>query len=135
MSTAITFDLGQLDKFARNLRTLGDADAAGGIVEGLADLWIDTAKRRVGVDTGQLKNRTQVVRISSTAAHGEADLEADTPYAGFHNYGTRHQRPNRFWDAGLESAEAEAQRLEGRVGAQIERALTSGGVWNPRSLF
>jgi len=133
--TGVTFDLGQLDQFATRLKKLGDVDAAGAIVEGLADLWVDASRRKMGYDTGQLYNRTGVVRLSSTARHAEADLEADTPYAGFHNYGTRFQGPNRFWDYGLDTAEAEARRLEGRVGAQIGRMLESGGVWNPHDLF
>jgi len=135
MTTAITFDLGQLDQFADRLRKLGDTDAPAAIVEGLADLWIDTSRRRMGYDTGQLYNRTGVTRISGTASHAEARLEADTPYAGFHNFGTRFQGPNRFWDYGLEAAEAEARRLEGRVAGQIRGVLESGGVWNPRNLF
>ena len=76
-----------------------------------------------------------VTSISGTASHAEATVQADTPYAGYHNYGTRTQAPNRFWDMGLDAAEAKARELEGRVGGQIQRALDSGGSWNPRSLF
>ena len=135
MTTAITWDLGQLDQFADRLRRLGDTDAPAALVEGLADMWVDASRRRMGYDTGQLYNRTQVTRITGTASHAEADLTADTPYAGFHNYGTRFQPPNRFWDHGLDVAEQEARRLEGKVGAQIRRTLESGGTWNPRDLF
>lgn len=132
-----TFDLGQLDRLARSLRANSrNADEiAFGLVEGLADVWVDRSRRTVGVDTGQLKARIGVVSIRSTGATAEADLEADTPYAGFHNYGTRYTAPNRFWDDGRAAALVEARRLEGRVGSSIERSLTSGGVWNPRSLF
>ena len=125
-----TFDIGQLDQFARRLRSVaGDTDeAVGGIVEGLADIWVDKSRRVVGVDTGQLKARIGVTAIRAGGSEATADLDADTPYAGFHNYGTRYQRPNRFWNEGRDAAEQEARRLEGRVGSSIERALVSGGV-------
>lgn len=120
---------------AKRLRELDDPDAVGAIVEGLADMWVDTARRTMGYDTGQLYHRTGLARISSTASRAEATIVADTPYAGFHNYGTRYQAPNRFWNEGRDRAEAEARRLDGRLGTEIRRALESGGSWNPRSLL
>ena len=135
MSFDCTFDLGQLDEFVRRLKQLDDPDAPAGIVEGLADMWVDKARTQMGKDTWQLYNRTGLVSLRATARHAEAVVQADTPYAGFHNYGTRYQAPNRFWDDGRDAAEREAQRLGGKVGTQIERVLSSGGSWNPRSLF
>lgn len=131
----VTFDLGQLDRFAKRLRELDDPDAAGAIVEGLADLWLDTARRRMGKDTFQLYNRTGMRSLRMSSRQARADIEADTPYAGHHNYGTRYQAPNRFWNVGRDAAEAKAGELGGELATQIRRHLTSGGVWNPRSLF
>ena len=135
MRLDITYDFGQLDEAVHRLRSLDDRAAYFQIVEGLADLWIDTAKRRMGKDTHQLETRTMVQSVRARASGATADLIADTPYAGFHNYGTRHQKPNRFWDLGLETAEREANRLGLSIETQIQRVLESGGVWNPRGLF
>lgn len=135
MGTDITFDLGQLDRLAKRLRTLGDPDAPAAIVEGLADLWVDTARTEMGYDTGQLYNRTGVASISGGRTRAEAWVEADTPYAGFHNYGNRYTPPNRFWNKGRDAAEREARRIGGDIETQLRRVLESGGVWNPRALF
>lgn len=139
MATDVTYDLGQLDTFVKRLQSLErDAgDAALGIAEGLADLWIDTAKQRMGKDTWQLFNRTGVGSLSASprGAHAEVIVEADTPYAGFHNYGNRYTPPNGFWNMGRDTAEQRARQLGGEIETQIRRVLTSGGVWNPRRLM
>lgn len=132
---ALTYDLGQLERFADRLVKLGDGDAPVAIVEGLADLWVDTAKQRMGHDTWQLDNRTELTRLDSTGSKATARVEADTPYAGFHNYGTRYVPPNRFWNHGRDAAEQKARQIGGQIESQIRRSLTSGGSWNPRSLF
>ena len=133
----VTADTSSFDDFERMFANLiaSTDDAVGQIVEGLADEWVTVARKRVGVDTGQLRARTALSRISTTRSSGEAWVIADTPYAGFHNYGTRYTAPNRFWNWGRDAAERTAQNLGGRVGTSIERALVSGGVWNPRNLF
>ena len=135
MSVDVTFDIGQLERFAKGLRKLErDPDAIGGLTEALADVWVDAARRRMGYDTGQLYNRTGLVSLRSSPSTATATVEADTPYAGFHNYGTRWTRPNRYWDHGLEAAGRAVTRLDGKLSGHIERVLVSGGDWNPRQL-
>lgn len=127
-------DLTQMRKRLLELGT--DAgDAAFGIVEGLADVWIKESQRVVPVDTGQLRARTNVVSIRSAGRSSNADLHADTPYAGFVEYGTRYVGPRPFFRDGRDQAARVADGLGGRIESQIRRSLDSGGSWNPRSLF
>lgn len=113
-----------------------DADnAALQIVEALADVWISESQRKVPVDTGQLKARTNVVSVRSAGVRGEADLQADTPYAGFVEYGTRYVAPRPFFRDGRDAAKRAGDAAGGKIGSELRRSLDSGGVWNPRSLF
>lgn len=133
----VTADGSDFDEFQRMFaRLIGSTDdAVGIIVEGLADEWVDVARRKMGKDTGQLYARTGLRELRSTRASGTAVVVAETPYAGFHNYGTRYVAPNRYWNHGRDAAANTADALGGKIRTSIERALTSGGVWNPRSLF
>lgn len=126
----------QLRDMGRTLRTLaGDADAtAFTIVEGLADEWVSVARQRMGHDTGQLDARTGVRSISGGTSKATAVVQADTPYAGFHNYGNRYTPPNLFWNHGRDAAVRMVDQIGGRLETQLRRALNSGGVWSPRSL-
>ncbi len=110
-------------------------DAALEIVDALADVWITESQRTVPVDTGQLRARTTIVSVRSTGVRGEADLQADTPYAGFVEYGTRYMSPRPFFRDGRDAAKRAADAAGGKIGSQIRRSIDSGGVWNPRSLF
>jgi phage gpG-like protein len=134
MTVTVDSDFAEFERMLANL--IGSSgDACGQITEGLADEWVDVARQRVGVDTGQLRARTGLSRLTTSRSSGEAWVIADTPYAGFHNYGNRYTPPNRFWNHGRDSAEQLANSLGGKIGTSIERALVSGGVWNPRNLF
>lgn len=120
----------RFDRLAR------DADSgAFEIVEALADIWIAKSQAVVPVDTGQLRARTNVTSIRSAGSKGEADLQADTPYAGFVEYGTRYVAPRPFFRDGRDAAGQAANRAGGRIGSEIRRSLQSGGVWNPRGLI
>jgi len=125
----------ELDQFRQTLHRLQQEPLAVPFVETLADEWLNEARSTVGVDTGQLKARINLVSLRGSAMNAEARIHADTPYAGFHNYGTRYTAPNRFWNKGQDAAVSLADRLGGRLRTGIERALSSGGVWNPRRLF
>ena len=130
--TGVTFDLEQLDRFVKRLDELGKTQpVVEGIIGGLADLWVDTGRAHVGWDSGQTYRRTRIDTLSATRSRGEARVESDTPYAGYHNYGTRFQPPNRYWDLGQDAAEAAARRLEGEVRTEARRVLESGGEWKP----
>lgn len=131
------YGVNDLDQLAKRLRSLsGDAaDAALQIVEGLADVWVKDSQRTVPVDTGQLRARTAIRSVRSAGVSAEADLVADTPYAGFVEYGTRYVAPRPFFRDGRDEAARVADGLGGRIESQIRRSLDSGGVWNPRSLF
>lgn len=120
----------------RLARMGGDAaDIAFAVVEGLADVWVRESQRVVPVDTGQLRARTAVVSVRSAGVAADADLMADTPYAGFVEYGTRYVGPRPFFRGGRDEAARVADGLGGRLESELRRTLDSGGVWNPRSLF
>lgn len=121
------------DRLARLARNSDDNAFA--IVEALADVWVTKSQQVVPVDTGQLRARTNVVSVRSAGVRGEADLQADTPYAGFVEYGTRYVAPRPFFRDGRDAAARAADRLGGRLGSELRRSLDSGGVWNPRSLI
>lgn len=129
--------MNELAAMRKRIGELGDdaGDAAFGIVEGLADVWVQDAQRTVPVDTGQLRARTNVVSIRASGRSAEATLQADTPYAGFVEYGTRYVPPRAFFRGGRDKAAQVAGGLGGRLESQLRRALTSGGSWSPRSLF
>lgn len=135
MSMDVRFGRDQIDQFAKRLRDLDDPEAVEGLTRGIADQWVERAKRQMGKDTLQLFDRTDIEWVKATSYRGEAMVKADTPYAGFHNYGTRSQAPNRFWSDGMLEAERRANELGGEIGRSIERALTSGGSWNPIRRF
>ncbi len=124
-----------MDLMAQRLRLLDDRTALLGIVEGLGDRWVYWARQTMGKDTRQLWNRTGIVHLSASASRADVFLEADTPYAGHHNYGNRYTAPNRFWNTGRDAAEQRARELDGIIESQILRSLTSGGSWNPRALI
>lgn len=133
--TSVSLDdlLSELDEIADRFDALGRAPVAKDIATALADEWIRVARNVVGVDTGQLKARTRIVSITGTPGHAEAILEADTPYAGYHNYGTWRTPPNRFWTYGADAAELLSRRLGAPLQAEVSRVLKSGGVWNPHA--
>lgn len=113
-----------------------DADSSAfELVEALADVWISESQRTVPVDTGQLRARTTLVSVRSSGVRGEADLQADTPYAGFVEYGTRYVAPRPFFRDGRDAAARAAAKAGGRIGSELRRSLESGGSWNPRSLI
>ena len=113
----------------------GTDDLGAAIVEHLAETAVDRMQSQMGRDTGQLSARTGITHIAATGVRAEAVIDSDTPYAGHHNYGTRHQPPNGYFSDGMRDAEREARRLGGTVGAAAKRILESGGSANPRSLF
>ena len=122
----------EIRDFADHFADLARAPIATDVVETLADIWVDESQTVMGRDTNQLYNRTKVETVSGSATTATATVVADTPYAGYHNYGNRWTAPNRFWDAGLEEAERQAGgQVAARVSTSIERVLVSGGVWNP----
>ena len=124
-------DLGKLRK------ALADVAADSGafrIVEALADIWVDEAKRTAPVDTGQLRARTTLVSVRDMGSRAEATVQSDVPYAGFVEYGTRYQAPNPYFRRGRDQAAAEVDRIGVRLQSQLRRALVSGGSWNPRNL-
>ena len=125
-------DLGKLRKA---LAQIAQESGAFPIVEALADIWVEESQRTAPVDTGQLRARINVTSIQDRGRSAEATLQADTPYAGFVEYGTRYQAPNPYFRRGRDQAEREVGRVGVRMESQLRRALTSGGVWNPRSLF
>ena len=126
--------MNDLQRLARRLDQVASEDAAGAIVEVLADVWVARAKRDVRVDTGQTRARTAVTSIKSGRTRATAELMSDTPYAGFIEYGTRYMSPVPYFRNGRDQAAQEADRFGARIESQLVRALTSGGSWNPRSL-
>ena len=126
------------DDLAKTVRALRNIARDGGaleIADGLAQAWIDKSRQVVPVDTGQLKHRTTVVSVRGGRTSGEAEVQADTPYAGFVEYGTRYMAPRPFFRQGRDHAVAVANELGGRLENELRRSLESGGVWNPRRLF
>lgn len=124
-----------LDEFEIRLRMLEGAPIAVDMVTDLAGVWYERADKQVGVDTGQTKRRTKIKSITGSGAKASALLESDTPYAGFHNYGTSRTAPNRYWSDGMADAERVARdELGSVVFSEIGRVLASGGVWNPRRI-
>lgn len=126
-----------MDDLRRLQRALGDIAADGPalvIVENLADQWVTVSQRDVGVDTGQLRARINVTAITGSGVAGTADIQADTPYAGYHEYGNRYTAPNPYFRNGRDAAVREADKYGAKLETQLRRALDSGGVWNPRNL-
>lgn len=124
-----------LDEFADRLRNVADTNYAVPIVEALVEHGVEVMHDTMSVDTGQLQARTGITYVGGTASRAEAEWQADTPYAGWHNYGTRHQAPNGFADRGVLAMEQAAEAIGGQVATQVERQLVSGGVANPRTAF
>ena len=120
---------------ARAFRSLASAGLAVPMVEALADRWVDTSQQAAPVDTGQLKARTAVTYVGGTAARAEGRVVSDVPYAGFVNFGTAHVAPRPYFTDGMTAAEELATTFGAPLGAQIARAVESGGVWNPRRVF
>jgi len=119
-------------KFAERLASLADAPVAKDMAGALADIWVTKAKQVMGHDTNQLNNRTKVTSVTGSRRNALAVVDADTPYAGYHNYGNRWTAPNRFWNEGNDAAEDAANGVTGaRALGSIERMLISGGVWQP----
>ena len=122
----------EFKEFADHLATLSSAPIAEDMAGALGDIWVGKARGVMGRDTNQLHNRTRLATVTGTRRNAVAVVEADTPYAGFHSYGTRWQAPNRFWDRGRDAAETAAKGVVGAaVVGSIERVLISGGVWRP----
>ena len=105
------------------------------LAELLADAWVDEAQARVPVDTGQTKARTTVVSVRGSGIRGDADVQSDTPYAGFLNYGTRYIAPRPYWSDARDETVGIASQLGGQIETEMRRALVSGGSWNPRQAF
>lgn len=124
-----------LEKLKVALGKIAADSGAFQIVEALADIWVDESQRTAPVDTGQLKARINVTSIQDRGRHAEATLQSDVPYAGFVEYGTRYQSPNPYFRRGRDQAAREVSRVGVRLETELRRALTSGGVWNPRSLL
>ena len=125
----------ELDGLRRALASIAADSGAFPIVEALADIWVDESQRTAPVDTGQLRARINVSSVVSSGRNAQATIQADTPYAGFVEYGTRYQAPNPYFRRGRDQAVAEVGRFGVRLETQLRRALDSGGSWNPRSLF
>ena len=125
-------DLGKLRKA---LAQIAQESGAFPIVEALADIWVEESQRTAPVDTGQLRARINVTSIQDRGRSAEATIQSDVPYAGFVEYGTRYQSPNPYFRRGRDRAEREVGRVGVRLESELRRALTSGGSWNPRSLF
>jgi phage gpG-like protein len=119
-------------EFAKRLTALSGVPVAKDMAGALADIWVTKSKRVMGHDTNQLNNRTEVTSVTGSKRDALAVVDADTPYAGWHNYGNSRTPPNRFWNEGLDAAEAAANGVTGtKVVGSIERMLISGGTWNP----
>ena len=125
----------ELDGLRRALASIAADSGAFPIVEALADIWVDESQRTAPVDTGQLRARINVTSVVSSGRNAQATIQADTPYAGFVEYGTRYISPNPYFRRGRDQAAAEVDRFGVRLETQLRRALDSGGSWNPRSLF
>lgn len=132
---ALTYDLDELAELVRNCDRLAGADIAFPIAATLADVWADTARARVPVDTGQTWARTGVESVRGRGGHASADVISDTPYAGFIDRGTAHVPPRPYFRQGREAALEVARGLGGEIATTTARVLDSGGVWNPRSAF
>lgn len=123
----------ELEALRRTLAQMA-ADSGGfHIVEALADVWVDESQRVAPVDTGQLRARINVTSISG-GNWASATIQSDVPYAGFVEYGTRYQAPNPYFRKGQDRARFEVDAVGGKFAAQVRRALSSGGSWNPRNL-
>ena len=125
-----------LRKIADTLRSMATnaGDASMSLIEAVADEWIDVAHETMGIDTSQLWNRTAVVDVSRSGAGATADLVADTPYAGWHNYGSYKNPPNRFWNDGQRAAWSFADAAAEPLEASIASSMKSGGTWKPHKV-
>ena len=119
-----------LEKLRRSLGSITAGPVAGAMLKALADVWVTESKRKVPVDTGQLKARIAVTAVSSS----RATVQADTPYAGFVEYGTRYQRPQPYFRPGELAARDAGEQMGAAIETELRRSLTSGGVFNPRNV-
>ena len=104
------------------------------LAEALAVAWVEESRHEVPVDTGQTEARTTVVSVRGSGVRGDADVQSDTPYAGYIEYGTRYVPPEPYWSAGRDEAVAVGEALGGPIETELRRALVSGGAWNPRNI-
>ena len=125
----------EFDRVIRGLRSIAADGGAVEMVDALAQVWVDTSRARVPVDTGQTRARTQVVQVGGSGNSASATVVSDTPYAGFIEYGTRYMAPRPYFRQGRDAAVAAGDVLGMRVRDEVRRVVSSGGVWNPRRLF
>ncbi len=117
-----------LEEFAPRLRALAAAPYAPALAGAIVTEGVKVMRDTMGVDTGQLRARTNVTSVEGTASSARAEWRADTPYAGFHNI------YNGFADDGMMMMEQAANRAAPGMATELERVLVSGGVPNPRRL-
>ena len=129
---SMSADTRELREMSRRFGKAAKAPVAVDMADMLAHIMVAEAKRVMGHDTNQLDRRTTVTSVTGTASSAVATVEADTPYAGHHNYGNPWTGPNLFWDRGIGAAERAVEEVGGEMVVSVERMLTSGGVWNPR---
>jgi len=127
-----TEGLAEMEKALDTLASSGANELSGIVVEAAAEAWVVTAQAVMGHDTYQLDNRTVITFLSDTTA----EVMADTPYASFHDRGSRSFAGTGFWAAGQREAE-QLIREFGSSGYEttVGQAIESGGHPNPRSLL
>ena len=124
--------MSDLERTRRALAQVARTDVATPLAEALGDVWADTARRLAPVDTGQLRARTRRGKVTGGRNRAEVEVEADTPYAGMVEFGTRFQPAQPYFRPGRDQAAKVAGELGGQIESDLRRVLSSGGVWNPR---
>ena len=130
----VSADTRQLRKTGRALKRLGRKGLAVPIVDAMAVAWVNTSVRKVPVDTGELRASIHVGQVLGSVSHAEATVEASAEHAGFPEFGTMHQSPQPYFRPGRDAAEQVVQRVGGRIGTEIARAIETGGDVNTHSL-
>lgn len=91
---------------------------------GLVAVGVDRMRSTMGVDTGQLKNRTGITAVNVSGDRVTVDFTADTPYAEYHD------NDSHYWAQGLQDMFAAIAGVQ----AQLTQAapMISDGTFNPR---
>jgi hypothetical protein len=109
------------------------------LAEAVADIWVERSRNLVPKDTKQTEFRTTLTAVRGSGVRGVAEVQSDTPYAGYIQYGSKHGTtyvaPRPYWSDGRDHAVKQAERYGRGIETELRRSLVSGGVWNPRAAF
>lgn len=127
----MTANSAELAATIKRLRQLRDSGIPEALAKGGGTVWAVGARRRARVDTGEMRDRTEVVGSGGGPSRGWADIEAGADHSGFQEFGTAYVSPNYFFRGGRDDAESHLRGLGVQVGSEVERIIRFGGSTAP----